>query len=73
MKIALALNDEDVKPGDHCWALANGELLVVMKDDEGTYQVCGAWECGIRLDELELLEIIPRPKGREETKLYYIE
>lgn len=67
------MTDQEVKIGDHCWALSDGDLLVVLKDEEGRYQVCGAWECGIPVDELELLEVIPRPQGFEALRLYYLD
>ncbi len=65
------LGDADIKIGEHCWALLDGALLVVLKTDEGSYEVCGAWECGVGAHRLQILSIIPRPVGHEITKLYY--
>jgi hypothetical protein len=45
-------------------------LLVIGKFDNG-YCVCGGWECPVREDEFEIIEIIKVPVGQELTKLYY--
>lgn len=65
------LKDEYVKIGDHCWALLEGELLVVLKT-KNNYEVCGAWECGVCSSRLELLEIIIKPVNHENTELLYL-
>lgn len=66
------MKNEDVKIGEHCWALSNGLLLVVLKVDSDSFEVCGAWECGVNADYLEILEVIPRPLGHETDLLYYL-
>lgn len=72
MKNILAkIENEDVRIGEHCWALACSELLVVSKFDSNSYSVCGPWECDVSHVELELISIIPRPNGHKNTKLYY--
>jgi hypothetical protein len=61
---------ESSQEGDHYWALAGSQLLVVM-DAGDRFEVCGAWECGMWENQLTLLEKIPRPAGHEKTELYY--
>lgn len=68
----MQIKNEDVQIGQHCWAMSAGKLLVVLKVYDESYEVCGAWECGIGADELELIEIIDRPEGHNDTKLYYL-
>ena len=65
------IKDEDVKIGEHCWATSDGDLMVVLKAEDGGFQVCGAWGCGIGIDNIELIGIINRPEGYEDTRLYY--
>ena len=65
------MTNEEVKIGEHCWALSNDRLLIVLKSAPTFYEVCGAWECGIGADELEIIQVIPRPAAYENTKLYY--
>jgi len=59
-----------IKNGDHCWAISNDQLLIVLKT-EGRFEVCGAWECGIRESDIKIIEVIKKPKKAETTKLYY--
>jgi hypothetical protein len=63
--------DADVLVGEHCWALMGEDLVVVMKWEDGGYQVCGPWECGCPADTLQILEIIPRPEGQKDRQLCY--
>ena len=60
-----------MKAGQHCWATCDGKLMVVLKEEDGYFQVCGAWECGIGIDNIELISIIERPELHENTELYY--
>lgn len=66
------LKDSDVKIGQHCWALSNCKLLIVLKAEAGGYDVCGAWECGIGADEIEIISVIDKPEGFDSTQLYYL-
>ena len=66
------MKDEDVKIGDHCWATSQGELLVVLKVSDGGYEVCGACECGMNYDSIELISVIEKPPEHIDTSLYYI-
>lgn len=65
------MKDEDIEVGTHLWVTSSKQLLIVLKTSIG-YDVCGPWECGISFDKFQIIEIIPRPKGHENTKLYYI-
>jgi len=69
----MYLKDKDIDIGSHCWALSKGELLIVLKTGKGRYEVCGAWECGIGVDDIDIIEVINRPTSHKETKLYYLE
>jgi len=66
------LKNKDIKIGDHCWAISNNELLVVLKTSDRSYEVCGDWELGIGAEQINIIEIINKPIGHENTKLYYI-
>lgn len=66
------MENKDVKIGQHCWAIMENKLVVVLKDEDEGYEVCGAWECGTSAKSLTLLEIINKPKNYDETKLYYL-
>lgn len=67
------MKNEDVKIGQHCWAIMDNELLVVLKIKEKNYVVCGDWECEVIAHELELIEIINIPQKHEDKKLYYVD
>ena len=56
--------------GQHAWVLLEDQLLVVMKEDKYFY-VCGAWEGEISYKDIELIELINKPKEYKNTKLYY--
>ena len=56
--------------GQHYWAISKGEAVVVLACRKG-YQVCGAWECGMSEDEVQLVDYIDTPRSLERTKLYY--
>lgn len=66
------IKNSKVKVGDHCWALSCNELLIVLKTERDGYEVCGAWECGMSYNELEIISIIKKPKKYIKTKLYYL-
>ena len=53
-------NDPDVK-----------ELLVILKDKDTQYYVCGGWECEVPFNALEIIALIDVPKGYENVKRYY--
>ena len=62
----------------HYWAWTkNNELpllLIVLCDSYiggGTFFACGAWECPIDIEDLNLIEEINKPKDCEFMKLYY--
>jgi len=67
-----------MKQGDHFWALvknAKQPLMVVMalgSSMQDGFEVCGAWECGIGGQDIELVQKIERPSGHESTGLYYL-
>ena len=63
---------EDLKIGQHLWALSNKKLLMVAKLDYEGYDVCGPWECGIPKDECEIIELVKFPKKHRKTKLYFL-
>ena len=65
------MKNEDVKIGEHCWATSDGKLMVVLKREDGGFEVCGAWECGIGIDNIELIGIIDRPECYKDASLYY--
>lgn len=65
------LLDCELMIGDHCWALMNNKLVMVVKMETEGYDVCGPWECGVGIDDLTLLEKVPRPEGHHTTELYY--
>ena len=68
------MHNDKVTIGEHCWAVTDGELLVVLKTDPEGYEVCGPWECGIgNSSQLEIIKIIKKPKGHINTKLYYLD
>ena len=63
---------DKMEVGQHAWVLLGKEVAVVMKDKNSFgFEVCGAWECGCGIDDVELIELIERPKLHSETKLYY--
>jgi hypothetical protein len=66
------MKDEMIEAGQHCWAISAGKLLVVLKIEDGWYEVCGAWECGIGAEKIEIISIIDRPADHLSTKLYYL-
>jgi len=65
------INSDIVKPGEHCWALIDNELVIVLKDSDGDFAVCGYWECSVFEKGLKLIEIIPKPGSHIDTRLYY--
>jgi hypothetical protein len=65
------INAADLPSGSHFWAKMDNRLVMMMKDGRGDYYVCGGWECPIREEYFEIIEIVPRPVGHEDAKLYY--
>jgi hypothetical protein len=66
------LQNEDVEIGAHCWALMAEKLLIVLKTNTESFEVCGAWGCGVDSDRLQIISVINAPKGFEKTRLYYL-
>lgn len=62
-----------IEENDHCWALLKevNQLLIVMKNGNGNYYVCGDWEDEIEPNDIEIIKIIPKPQGFENYALYY--
>jgi hypothetical protein len=67
------IKHDEAKQGTHYWAqsVSGKQILIVLLDSYGSYQVCGAWECGIRDTEITLISEIPKPSGYEKRELYY--
>jgi len=60
--------------GDHAWALMDGKTCVVILDEDGDYYVAGGWEVPLNWPsggDVEILEIINRPRGHYDTPNYY--
>ena len=69
------ISNEDVNIGDHCWAIMDEELVIVLKTKDGEvndYQLCGDWECGCPAKDLDIINIIVKPKGYRNIKLSYL-
>jgi hypothetical protein len=69
------ISNEDVNIGDHCWAIIEEELVIALKTTDGEindYQLCGDWECGCPSKWLDIISIIDKPKGYENTTLSYL-
>jgi hypothetical protein len=64
-------NKDDLKAGDHFWALIDEQLVMMMMDKEGKHYVCGGWECEINPDDFDIIELIKFPIGYSEESLYY--
>ncbi len=64
---------DQVKPGDHVWALMQNELVMAMKDIQGDYFVCGPWEIPVKYQELEVVSFVALPKPYTIENLYYID
>lgn len=56
---------------EHYWAIMDGKSLVVIYDGKRGFDVCGPWECGCGLRELEIIQHIPRPESVKDLNLYY--
>jgi len=65
------LKSSDLPVGTHFWAMMDGKLVMMMKDRHNDFCVCGPWECPIRENEFEVIEIVNRPAGHKADKLYY--
>lgn len=66
-----SLGMDSLKEGDHFWAKLDGKLAVFMYQRDGYMYVCGDWECGFSLSELEFVSKIDIPKGYTKKDLYY--
>jgi hypothetical protein len=69
----MKVENKDVKIGEHCWAIINKELLIVLKKDDYLYYACGDWECPFEDKELELISIIDKPVQYKDANLYYVD
>ena len=54
------------------WASLDGKLVMMMKNKEGKYYVCGGWECPIRENDFEVIQEVPLPKNYSPDQLYYL-
>lgn len=63
---------EDIKIGQHLWAISRNQLIMVAKFDDEGFQVCGDWECGINYNDCQIIELVDFPKGYENVKLFYL-
>lgn len=58
--------------GEHFWALMGGDLVMIsINKDCKRVEVCGPWECGAHMEDVELLQHVPKPVGYENTPMYY--
>lgn len=60
----------EIKNGQHCWAIHCDQLMVVLKTD-GRFEVCGDWECGVSASDIKIIEVIEKPHTEKDTELYY--
>ena len=65
------INHDNTENGKHYWAIHPSFGILVILKTRGRYQVCGAWESGIRKEEIEIIKEIEKPEGYEESHLYY--
>lgn len=72
MKQKEKIKFEDLKIGQHLWALLDNKLIMVAKFNNYGYEVCGDWECGIDKDDCEIIELVDIPEGFENFKMYYV-
>lgn len=61
----------DLPIGTHFWAKMDDKICVIGKMED-SYQVCGAWECGVDEKYFEVLELIKLPEGHTFKNLYYL-
>jgi hypothetical protein len=69
---ATILKASELQAGTHFWAMHDDQLVMMMKDEEGYYYVCGGWECSIPENSIEVIEIVHLPKGYTVNQLYYL-
>jgi hypothetical protein len=65
ISVVDCINDKVAKEwkpeeGDHFWALANNQLLIVGWFNH-RFEVCGPWECGISTRNIIIVEKITNP------------
>jgi hypothetical protein len=68
----FAMGPDKWEPGQHFWAKMDDKLVMMMKSDVDEYHVCGAWECGVRKGEFDVIKVISLPAGFSNTDLYYL-
>ena len=64
--------NEDIEIGDHVWAILKPDrgLLVARKITSRDYVICGKWVIDIPYRHLDIIDVIYRPNGYEEHKLF---
>jgi len=62
---------KDLKIGQHLWGIYDNQLVMLAKFDDGGYEVCGAWECGIGKDKVKIIKLVEVPEGYEDVPFYY--
>ena len=55
------MKEYEINIGDYFWAYCEGELGVFVKQKNGIF-IAGNWEGEYGFEELELVELIPRPE-----------
>jgi len=61
----------EIQSGTHFWATMDSKLVMMMKDKEGDYYVCGGWECPIRENYFQIIETVSLPTNYTAENLYY--
>lgn len=70
----MTLTTKSIQPigGEHYWALLENKLVMVSVDSNcGRVEVCGPWECGAGMEEVDLIQHVPKPVGYENAPIYY--
>lgn len=63
---------DSLENGQHFWGLLDNELVMLAKDARSlSFEVCGAWECGVLIEDVTFIEFVDTPKGHEQTRFYY--
>ena len=63
----------ETKIGNHYWATMDNKSLIVLKQGEDEFDVCGGWECSVSEseDNLKIISPIDRPEEIADLELYY--
>lgn len=62
---------EDLKIGQHAWAIYDDMVLMVAKLDPNRLDVCGPWECGISPEECKIIKLVNLPRIYRNLPFYY--